>query len=69
MATSKLNLTEKQYRVLTWNDDVEGMTNIIEGSDLVIYYELDRAFWEQRISLEEVALTIHDIYDLQEEAA
>lgn len=64
--TTKLNLTEKQIKVLTWMDDVTGITNVIEGNELILFYEVDRSFWEQRISLEDVANTIHDIYNLTE---
>lgn len=63
----KMNLTPKQYKVLTWMEDVEGLTNRIEGDELIIFYAIAPDFFEKRISLEDVAATIHDIYDLEED--
>lgn len=56
-----LQLTEKEYKVLTWMDDVTGLTSRIEGDELVIFYKAMPSYFEKRISLENVALTIEDI--------
>ena len=64
---NKLNLTEKQYKVLTWMEDVEGLTNKIDGQELVIFYAVDPSYFERRIPLEDVVETIHDIYDIEDE--
>lgn len=65
MTISKLNLSKKELRVITWMDDVTGMDNRIEGNELVIFYAAMPSYWEKRINLEDVALAIHDIYDLK----
>lgn len=64
---SKLNLTKKELRVLTWIDDVDGMDNKIEGDNLVIFYTADPKFWELKLSLTDASKTIHDIYDIEED--
>lgn len=62
-----LDLSIKELKVLTWMDDVNGIANRIEGSELVLFYSAMPKYWEQRISLAEVAATIHDIHDIEEE--
>lgn len=61
MKTSKLELTTKELKVLTWMDDVTGMTANIEGNEVVIFYEAMPAYWEVRISLDDVIATIEDM--------
>jgi len=65
---TKLNLTQKELKVLTWMEDVAGMDNRIEGTELVIFYKGMPEYWEQRISLEDVAATIHDILNIEDAA-
>lgn len=67
MNNQKLQLSEKELKVLTWMDDVTGMDNRIEGDELVIFYAAMPSYWEQRMSLEIAVDTIHDIYDIEEE--
>jgi len=67
MKSSKLNLTAKQLRVITWMDDVTGMDNKIEGNELVIFYKGMPTYWEHRISMEDVAEILHDIINIEDE--
>lgn len=62
-----LSLSTKELKVLTWMDDVAGIANRVEGDTLVLFYSAMPEYWEQRISMEEVAEIIHDIYNIAEE--
>lgn len=50
-------------------EDVTGMTDKIEGTELVIFYSAMPSYWSIRISLEEASEIIHDIYNIEEENA
>ncbi|TDO21908.1 hypothetical protein [Pedobacter duraquae] len=65
MKTSKIELTQKELKVLTWMDDVTGMVANIEGDEVVIFYEAMPEYWETRISLDEVIATIEDMKSIQ----
>lgn len=66
---SKLNLSQKELRVITGLEDATGMDNRIEGTELVIFYPAMPSYWNLRMSLEDVSEIIHDIYNIEEENA
>ena len=64
---TRLNLTEKQLKVLTWLDDVEGMAAYDCGDVVYFHFELMPDFWTKEISKEDFTATLEDIEKVKAE--
>ena len=67
MQNSKLNLTEKQLKVLTWKEDVEGLVAERTENGIVIFYELAPNYERIEISTEDFEATLQDIVAVKTE--
>ena len=67
MQNSKLSLTEKQLKVLTWKEDVEGLVAERTENGIVIFYELAPNYERTEISREDFEATLKDIEDIESE--
>ena len=61
MKATDLKLTEKELKVLTWRDDVDGMGAYLVGDAVMIVYKAMPSYSPIKMSIDDVIEVLEDI--------
>lgn len=67
MRTTDLNLTTKELKVLTWNDDVTGMAAYLTGETVRIVYKAMPSYSPVVMHVDDVILSLEDMRKIEVE--